>query len=224
METKTKTIAIFASGKAVITTAILGIAIVAFQTILNLTRSFSVGIIAMVLCICIFATTLYLYELSNKKILKTYNHLVQIYDFNWADNTRLIVSKWAISIVVTIVILLHYIGFVIAPFIIIIPILFGICFVFLARNECKTLKNMTTYFIYGYLCGIGSVICGMLISYLITIFGVLWIFGLLFTDAVFSGFYTYLDLHEWEHEQQIKAEQQAKIIDEIKVDDKIGVP
>lgn len=204
METKAKEITLFASVKAVLTTAILGIALIELQTIFNLDGIRTIATLSLITCICILAISLYLFELTKKGLLKTTGQIIQLYGLDWLDNTKILLSNWLQSIVITIAILLNLLGFVFAPLIILVAVIGGLSFVVLSRNECKTKKDVIKYFIYGYLFGIGSTICGLLITYLISLFGVFWIGGLIITDAVFTGFYTYLDLLEWEHETEMQ--------------------
>jgi hypothetical protein len=191
--------------KAIITTAIIGFAINRMDIVLTttdlFTKVFTSGMIGIV---CILGTVLYSFNLSKIGFLKTTKQFFYTPGISWGDNVEHLVRSWLESGMIAAMLGVSYLisgesDWGVYPVLVFLG--FGSLFAYIFRNDCKQTMDYLRYFMYGYFFGIGMVLTGVLITFLVTIFGAFWV-GLLITiDAVFTGAYTYLDLLDWEKEQ-----------------------
>lgn len=196
--------------KAIITTAIIGFAINRMDIVLTttdlFTKVFTSGLIGI---ICILGTVFYSYNLSKAGFLKTAKQFFYTTGISWGDNTEHLVKSWLESGTIAAMLGISYLisgeaDWGVYP--VLVFMCLGILFAYIFRNDCKQTMDYIRYFMYGYFFGIGMVLTGVLITFLVSIFGVFWV-GLLITiDAVFTGAYTYLDLLDWEKEQNKRIE------------------
>lgn len=214
MITEKKGIVIFSIIKAIITTAILGFAINGVNTIIGITDPLIQKIAFVVVGgICILGTIIYVRGLQKDGFLKSINNLIYFYGLDWKDNAERLTKSWAYSIPPLLVVLGLWVALfcfgTFGLFSLCFSTISGLLFVYISRNECKSLRDRIKYFLYGYVFGIGMIITGLLISFLISRFGIFWIGGLLLIDAGFTGFYTYLDLLDWEQENKVMEERRT---------------
>jgi hypothetical protein len=200
--------------KAIITTGFIGLAINRLIEVSSttdyITMILTVGFIGIV---SVVGSGIYSHELFKKGILKTPVQFFHTYGINWEDNAGLLLKSWGESGVIGLLLVVSYLLSTegqVGIYPIAIAIGFGVLTVYIMRKDCKTPMQYIKFFIYGYLFGIGMVIAGVLIQFLISIFGAFWIGLLIGIDVLFTGAYTYLDLLEWEREQNKNIED-AKI-------------
>jgi len=207
MPTERKEVVIFSIIKAIVTTAILGLAINGVNTILAITDpTIETITFAVIAAVCITGMTIYLFGLWKDKFLKTIRNLIHLYGLNWEENAQRLTRSWAWGglpalILCGIFAVIYYLG-EFGRFGIAFSTVSALSFVYISRNECKTIMDRIKYLLYGFVFGIAMIVTGIITGFLISLFGIFWIGGLILTDAGFTGFYTYLDLLEWERKNK----------------------
>jgi hypothetical protein len=215
MQTEKKTIVIFSIIKAVATTAILGLAINGVNNILSITDShMGLAVIIGMGFLCITGAVIYLFGLWKEGFLKTISNLIHLYGLSWEDNAERLMKSWAwggipVLIFCGIFATINYLG-TFGGFCLGFSTASAVSFVYISRNECKTIMDRVKYLLYGYVFGVVMIAAGIITGFLISLFGIFWIGGLILMDAVFTGFYTYLDLLDWERENKEREEKKIQ--------------
>ena len=214
MEEK-RALVIYSVIKAVLTTSLLFGAAIQIAEIIKLPYEAGVTTGLIILVISILMTGFYINGLVKKGAIDPkHNYLkdfLQTFSSDWNDNVEILFSSWGKSLGICLFVILNISMAIVVTYSIIVAPIGGLAFAYMARRENKPVM----YFGYGYLAGMGSIICGLIITYLTGIFGAVLVWGFILTDAVITGIYTYLDLKEWEHEQNLNIEK-AKIKEGLK--------
>jgi len=186
-------IVIFSGLKAVITTLILFAAVNGLFSIVKLPQGLLISVTLLIGATEGILIYYYLTGLKSRGI----TNFVQTYDIDFEDNTMLLLTSWLKAIGIVGVIIINLILIICVSSAILITLIGGFAFVYMARDE----NNPIRYFIKGYMCGVGSLVCGLFVTFLISIFGLFPVIVFIILDAIISGIYTYMDLKEWEYKQ-----------------------
>lgn len=215
MEDYKKTIVVLASIRALVTTSILVMAGICIVRMIDYPLYYLVVIAASIVTCCVITGWSYYMDLSGKNIVKSWRDLIQTFELEWSDNIDMILKGWLYGIATAVVIVVTSILGVFAPLPAVAILLFGVEYSFVARNECKTMKDRLRYFVTGYLYGCGAVICGSLLSILMDRFGAPLVLGAFALDILITGTYVYMDLIQWEYDQKAAAEKEKRRLEEL---------
>jgi hypothetical protein len=209
METKHKEILAYASIKAVITTAILfGASVGWYNTTTKLPFLWWFVLSVLIAITSAICASLYLGELSKRGIIKTRRDIIQTHGITWFDHTEILIHGWVYGLLVSAFMFLNILFAINGEQVLVgFATVGGFAYLYMARNEeYKTVGDIGRYFLKGYTYGVGAVVCGAIFMYLSEIFGILLVSCLFIADAAITGVYTYLDLKDWEREQQTQLE------------------
>lgn len=174
---------IFSGIKAAATTALLFGAAIKIAEINELPNMWWIFTVLTIMVVSCFGMWFYITGLAKKGAIDfKYNclkSLIQTFTIDWEDNAGILTKSWIKSSIIGICFLVNILLIIDINYPIIIAPIGGLAFVYMARQENKPTK----YFIMGYIVGMGSLLCGLLIAYLTTMFGPFLVWGFILTDA-----------------------------------------
>jgi hypothetical protein len=218
MVSEKQDLVIWAAARAIVSTAIIGMAIQGVQTLMNISWSepemcFYIGEVGF---ICVVGTILYVKDLKSKGLLASPRNYLQIInkEFDGGKQIESLFRGWYWPVFLTgfadtaITLGLYFGNFGIQASV--VALISSAIVAYGWRNDDK--EDKAAHFIHltrGYLFGLAMVIAGIAIGAAVSVFGVWWVSLLIIVDVSFTGFYTYLDLMEWVHEKEAKAKKET---------------